>query len=104
MLSALLAQIADLSIKDSDLVLKSLETNTLKQWIGHNSENRDLVCVEPSDTLFEALSMLSRFKVHRVPVIDRLEQNSILYVLTAAKIVVFLMKIVRLRFLTLGAP
>lgn len=75
--------------------MKRLERMTLKQWMDKRNENRDLVCMEPSDSLFEALSMLSRFKVHRVPVIDRLEQNIILYVLTATKIVVFLMKIVR---------
>jgi CBS domain-containing protein len=95
-IAALLAQIPDVERIEPASVLAKLETTTLKQWMAKRSDNRDLVCMEPSDSLFEALSMLSRFKVHRVPVIDRLEQNTILYVLTATKIVVFLMKIVRI--------
>ena len=94
LIAALLDQITDPSQIDAESLLRKLETMRIKQWMTQRSESRDLVCMEPSDTLFEALSMLSRFKVHRVPVIDRLEQNTILYVLTATKIVVFLMKIV----------
>lgn len=99
LLAALLSQISDPTTIDDAAAMKTLERMTLKQWMDKRNENRDLVCMEPSDSLFEALSMLSRFKVHRVPVIDRLEQNIILYVLTATKIVVFLMKIVRSTFL-----
>ena len=95
LLAALLFQFTGSTTADAPEALKRLETTTIKHWMSSRSENRDLVCVEPTDTLFEALSMLSRFKVHRVPVIDRLDQNTILYVLTATKIVVFLMKIVR---------
>ena len=97
LLAAMMAQIPDVTRLEPASVLSRLETTTLKQWMARRAENRDLVCMDPSDSLFEALSMLSRFKVHRVPVIDRLEQNTILYVLTATKIVVFLMKIMAKR-------
>lgn len=97
LLAALLFQFTGSTTADAPEALKRLETTTIKHWMSSRSENRDLVCVEPTDTLFEALSMLSRFKVHRVPVIDRLDQNTILYVLTATKIVVFLMKIMAKR-------
>lgn len=88
-------EVPDLERVDVSHVLRKIETTSLNSQVLEKQSNRELVFLEPSDTLFEAVSMLSRFKVHRLPVIDRLEQNTILYVLTASKIVVFLMKIVR---------
>jgi len=57
-----------------------------------------LLFLEPDDHLYDAVYTLSKYKVHRVPVIDRADQNLILYVIHPTRIILFLMKVVRCLF------
>jgi len=59
-------------------------------------KRQSLLFLEPDDSLYEAVYTLSKYKVHRVPVIDRENQNLILYILHPTRIILFLMKVVRI--------
>jgi CBS domain-containing protein len=56
-----------------------------------------LIWIDPQDTLYEAVTLFVKYRVHRLPVIDRVEQNTILYVLTPSRILLFLMKVMHSR-------
>jgi 5'-AMP-activated protein kinase regulatory gamma subunit len=61
------------------------------------SKPTEFINIEPSDTLLEAVQLFVKYKIHRLPVIDREEQNSILYILTPMRILVFLLKVMTTR-------
>lgn len=66
---------------------------------GLNASKRpqQLICVDPQDTLYEAVTLFVKYRIHRLPVIDRLELNSVLYILAPQRILVFLMKVMQSR-------
>lgn len=55
-----------------------------------------MLFLDPQDHLYEAVETLSKYKVHRIAVIDRADySNSLLYILSPTRIIIFLMKVVR---------
>jgi predicted transcriptional regulator len=54
-----------------------------------------LIHLKPEDSIFKAGKTLLKFQIHRLPVIDREEQNTILYIITHTRIIKFLMGNVR---------
>jgi len=51
-----------------------------------------LISTEPETNLYEAASILLHFKIHRLPVVDKKDTNSILHILTHSRILAFMMK------------
>jgi 5'-AMP-activated protein kinase regulatory gamma subunit len=85
------------SARDLSQTLVSLEKMKLKTCRGLNASKRpsQLVCIDPQDTLYEAVTLFVKYRIHRLPVIDRIERNSVLYVLAPQRILVFLMKVMQ---------
>ncbi|KAI7690883.1 hypothetical protein SSS_02833 [Sarcoptes scabiei] len=72
------------------LKMENLEEHTLNVWRKMLKEKaRQLVSVEPDESLFNAIQMLLHNKVHRLPVIDR-DTGNVLYILTHKRILKFL--------------
>ncbi|EGG23822.1 cystathionine-beta-synthase domain-containing protein [Cavenderia fasciculata] len=62
-------------------------------WREINVERpKTLIYTEPETNLFEAASLLLKYKIHRLPVVDKKETNSILHILTHSRILAFMMK------------
>ncbi|EGC28681.1 hypothetical protein DICPUDRAFT_90836 [Dictyostelium purpureum] len=51
-----------------------------------------LISTEPETNLYDAASLLLCYKIHRLPVVDRKDTNSILHILTHSRILAFMMK------------
>lgn len=73
------------------LILERLEDTTIKD-IYHN--NPKIISIDPSDSLYDVCWTLVRYNIHRVPVIDKAEQNLIIFSLSGSRIISFLMKII----------
>lgn len=62
--------------------------------------NQALIYIDPDQSLFEAIKMLVKFRVHRLPVIDKHTGNA-LYILTHKRILRFLYLYVSITVVTL---
>ncbi|KAM9973173.1 hypothetical protein ACTFIR_012548 [Dictyostelium discoideum] len=51
-----------------------------------------LISTEPETNLYDAASLLLCYKIHRLPVVDKKDTNSILHILTHSRILAFMMK------------
>jgi hypothetical protein len=55
-----------------------------------------MLYLDPQDHLYEGVETLSKYKVHRIAVIDRTDySSSLLYILSPTRLIIFLMKVVR---------
>lgn len=73
------------------IILDRLEETTIKDI---NNNHPKIISVDPSDSLYDVCWTLVRYNIHRVPVIDKAEQNLIIFSLSASRIISFLMKII----------
>ncbi|KAN0026299.1 hypothetical protein ACTFIV_007283 [Dictyostelium citrinum] len=51
-----------------------------------------LISTDPETNLYDAASLLLCYKIHRLPVVDKKDTNSILHILTHSRILAFIMK------------
>lgn len=70
-----------------------IDQTPIKAWREIIAQERppSLIHLKPDESIFKAGKMLLKFQIHRLPVIDREEQNTILYILTHTRIIKFLM-------------
>ncbi|GAM18631.1 hypothetical protein SAMD00019534_018060 [Acytostelium subglobosum LB1] len=62
-------------------------------WREINVERpKTLIYTEPETNLYESATLLLKYKIHRLPVVDKKETNSILHILTHSRILAFMMK------------
>lgn len=72
-------------------IMSTLEETTIKESrLGKNY----LISIDPGDNLYDACWAFVRNQVYRLPVIDKAENNTILYSLSANRIISFLMRVV----------
>jgi len=77
-------------------VFEELEKHQIKTWRDIISTTRSrLIYADPEDTLYEASKTLLQHRIHRLPIIDREESNSILYIMTHYQILYFIMEALR---------
>lgn len=74
-------------------VFEELEKHKIKTWRDLLSSNPSrLIYTGPEDTLLEASKILLKHRIHRLPIIDREESNSILYIMTHFRILSFIVE------------
>merc|ERR1719348_529593 len=55
--------------------MEAFEEQRLADWKGITEHTRDLLCVPPDASLFEAVTLLIENKIHRLPIIDPANGN-----------------------------
>jgi len=73
-------------------IFEELTHHKIKTWREIRNETTTLLYTEPEVSLFDAGNTLIKHGVHRLPIIDRHESNSILHILTHNRILAFLIK------------
>lgn len=83
---------AQQSVEDPTAAMKQ-EDYQIKHWREILSQKgpTSLVSVHPDDTIFDASHILIANHIHRVPIIDQLENNTMLHILSHHRILVFLL-------------
>ncbi|XP_071748514.1 5'-AMP-activated protein kinase subunit gamma-1 isoform X2 [Lepeophtheirus salmonis] len=82
-------QILQMYYVSSNFQMDELETHHLETWRSVLCNTKDLVFICPDASLFEAIKMLIKNKVHRLPVIDP-DTNNVLCILTHKRLLRFL--------------
>lgn len=75
-----------------DNLIFELSNYQIKTWRETNQTFPTLISVEPDMTLLEASNLLVKNQIHRLPVVDQSETNSILHMITHYRILSFLVK------------
>ncbi|CAH8507520.1 unnamed protein product [Schistosoma turkestanicum] len=77
--------------RSPDQPITELEKHQIKTWREQLAEyqRRSLIFITPENTLFDAVCMLLKYKVHRLPVIDSISGNP-LHILTHKRILKYL--------------
>ncbi|EFA76167.1 cystathionine-beta-synthase domain-containing protein [Heterostelium album PN500] len=76
-------------INTTDMGIHRIETF----WREINVERpKTLIYTEPETNLYDAATLLLQYRIHRLPVVDKKETNSILHILTHSRILAFMMK------------
>ena len=65
---------------------------TLSEIISTERPTARLIYSDPEDSLYEATKTLLKWRIHRLPIIDRSESNTILHIVTHFRILMFLME------------
>lgn len=93
-------------------IFEELEKHQIRTWreIIATSADRPgkrstLIYIDPDETLYEASHTLLKYRIHRLPIIDRADSNSsILHIITHYRILSFLMDRVCILFSSLITP
>jgi len=75
-------------------IFEELEKHEIKTWreiIGQKVQTK-LIYTDPESTLYDAISTFLSHRIHRLPIIDRAESNTILHIITQKRILSFLME------------
>lgn len=66
--------------------------NTNFVYVEHllTTNNVDLVSIHPDESIFTGAQTLVDYRIHRIPIIDRENNNSSLHILSHHRILVFL--------------
>eukprot|EP00026_Physarum_polycephalum_P007921 Phypoly_transcript_07992.p1 GENE.Phypoly_transcript_07992~~Phypoly_transcript_07992.p1 ORF type:complete len:464 (-),score=57.50 Phypoly_transcript_07992:176-1567(-) len=72
-------------------IVHELSNYQIKTW-RETQTIPSLISVEPDMTLLEASNLLVKYQIHRLPVIDQSESNSILHMITHYRILNFLVR------------
>jgi len=73
-------------------IFEELASHKIRTWREIQAYPPTLYYTEPDVSLFEAGNTLIQYQVHRLPVLDRLESNSILHIITHSRILAFLIR------------
>jgi 5'-AMP-activated protein kinase regulatory gamma subunit len=73
-------------------IIHELANYQIKTWRETNQTIPSLISVEPDMTLLEASNLLVKYQIHRLPVIDGAESNSVLHMITHYRILNFLVR------------
>jgi len=76
----------------SDSIFENLANHKIRTWREIQAYPPILYYTEPDVSLFDAGNTLIRYQVHRLPVVDRHESNSILHIITHSRILAFLIR------------
>jgi len=77
---------------NTDSIFEELATHKIRTWREIQDEPPTLHYTEPDVSLFDAGNTLIQYQVHRLPVLDRNETNSILHIITHSRILAFLIR------------
>lgn len=76
-----------------DNIIYELSNYPINTWRENNNQTfSKLISIEPDMNLLEASTLLVKNQIHRLPVIDQTETNSILHMITHYRILNFLVK------------
>jgi len=73
-------------------LFEELEKHQIKTWrdiIATDRPTATLIYIDPEDTLYSACKVLLKYRIHRLPIIDRAESNTILHIITHYRILLF---------------
>ena len=76
-------------------LFEELEKHQIKTWrdiISKERSSNSLISIDPEDTLYDASKTLLKYRIHRLPIIDRAESNTILHIVTHYRILLFVME------------
>eukprot|EP01119_Soliformovum_irregulare_P008436 TRINITY_DN21553_c0_g1_i1.p2 TRINITY_DN21553_c0_g1~~TRINITY_DN21553_c0_g1_i1.p2 ORF type:complete len:391 (-),score=99.35 TRINITY_DN21553_c0_g1_i1:1314-2486(-) len=81
-------------------VFQELEKHQIKTWREIIATMRgqgggQLIYADPEETLYDASLTLLKYRIHRLPIIDRAESNSILHIITHYRILSVVMEMVK---------
>merc|ERR1719336_2568386 len=69
--------------------MEAFEEQRLAEWKRITEHNKDMISVPPSASLYDAVSLLIKNKIHRLPVVDP-ENGNVLYILNQKPLLRFL--------------
>jgi len=72
-----------------DVEMEAFEEQRLAEWKRITEHNKDMISVPPSASLYDAVSLLIKNKIHRLPVVDP-ENGNVLYILNQKPLLRFL--------------